>query len=254
MRLLGLDLETTGLDTANDRIMELGVVLWDSDKKYPLEMKSFFLIDRGIIERCTPETQEMMNRVCGITLPMLEEFGHPPRIVLRSLEDLCEVRGVEYIVAHNGENFDRPLLMAELNRHFPSESPLTHLPWIDTRTDIPFPQEPDSRKLKHLALDCGFINPFSHRAVFDVLTMLRVLSHYPLLDVIAYSKIPFVTIQALVEYKDRELAKARRFSWEKIGDKTYFKKWVKRIKIDQLDKEMQDCPFKIVQLEEKLHA
>lgn len=251
MRLLGLDFETTGFDTGNDRITEVGAVLWDSESQTPLQMFGEFVCDAPMQAKFTPETVAMMKRVSGITPEMLLEFGRLPVGLFQRLNDLTEHWKVDYIVAHNGENYDKPILMAELARHNLAANTLRSLPWLDTRTDIPFPTEPDSRKLKHLALDAGFINPFAHRAVFDVLTMLRVLAGYDLEQVIAYSKVPFVTIRAVVDYENRQQAKDRRFSWEKLGDKSYPKKWVKRVKIDQLEKESKDCPFKIVQLEER---
>lgn len=248
MRLLGLDFETTGLDTGNDRITEIGMVLWDGEKHRPLLQSSIFVYDPGIEERLTPETVLMMERVCGLTPQILKEFGVPAPLALSIVASMCEIHKPEYIVAHNGENYDRPLLMAELARHGTASDFLRSLPWIDTRVDIPFEHEPDSRKLKHMALDVGFINPFPHRAVSDVLTMLKILSCYDLEKVIAYSKIPFVTVRAMVDYKDRELAKARRFSWEKLGDKVFPKQWIKKIKLDQLEKERAECSFTLVQL------
>ncbi len=244
MRLLGLDFETTGFDTANDRITEVGAVLWDTETKAPIQLYSKFVWDEELEKKCTPEVNEMMARVCGITPKMLSEFGHPAAITLDELDDLCE--SADYIVAHNGENYDKPLLMAELTRHDVATIYLRSLPWLDTRQDIPFAQEPDSRKLKHLALDAGFINPFAHRALFDVLTMLRVLSTYDIEQVIAYSKTPWITIRADVSYDHREKAKARRYAWEKIGEKTYSKCWVKRIKEDQLEKEKAEAGFPVL--------
>lgn len=249
MRLLGVDFETTGFDTAEDRITEIGAVLWDVERKLPLFTHGLYLWDSGIEKKCTPEVCQMMERVCGIRRETLEEFGIDPASALRGLGGICEKHQVEYIVAHNGENFDKPMLTSELSRHGVSSSRIASLPWLDTRFDIPFAEEPDSRKLKHLALDCGFINPFAHRAVFDVLTMMRVLSNYNLEDVIAYSRVPWITVRALVNYDDRQKAKEQRYSWEKIGDKTFPKFWVKRIKENQLAQEQEKCSFKIVRIE-----
>jgi DNA polymerase III alpha subunit (gram-positive type) len=249
MRLLGLDFETTGLDTAQDRVTEIGLCLWDAPKKRPITTYSIFLHDKQMEERFTPETVDMMERLCGITPELLREFGQDPAKNFAWMADYCRNHGVDYIVAHNGENFDKPFLEKELTRHSVIGSHLRETPWLDTKQDIPHPTPPDSNKLKHLALDAGFINPFAHRAVFDVLTMMRVLSNYPLDEVIAYSKVPFVTVRAVVSYDDRELAKKERYSWEKIGEKTYPKCWVKRIKADKLAEEQAKCKFQVVRLE-----
>lgn len=242
MRLLGLDFETTGLDTVKDRITEMGACLWDVELKRPLTTVGVFMHEKEF-----PKLSPEIVRLTGLTDEILEEFGTLPKANLEWLERFCEKHKVDYIVAHNGENFDKPFLFAELSRHSVAGACLRALPWIDTRTDIPFPTEPDSRRLRHLALDCGFINPFEHRAVFDVLTMLKVLSHYDIQEVLAYQKIPFVTVRAMVPapWNDggvgKDKAKAQRYSWERLGDLVYPKWWVKRVKENQLEAERAAC-------------
>ncbi len=236
MRILGLDLETTGLDTSTSLITELGVVLWEVETKRPVMTVGVFLHDDTY-----PKQTEEIIRITGITDDMLAEFGTDPAQNLRWLEGFCAKHKVEYLCAHNGENFDKPLLMANLTRYGVEAPTLRGLQWIDTRVDIPFASEPDSRKLKHLALDIGVINHFPHRAITDVLTMMLVLAHYDINAVLEYQKIPFITMRADVDFQRKELAKAQRYSWEKIGEKTYPKQWVKRIKENLLQQELEAC-------------
>ena len=247
MRVMGIDLETTGLETSTSRITELGYVLWETETNSPILLKGDYLYDDTY-----PEITEEITRLTGITRSTLTEFGTIPAQGLEGLLRLCAKHKVECCVAHNGENFDRPFLNAELNRHGCNSAEFQALPWIDTRTDLPFATEPDSRRLKHLAGDHGFLNPFDHRAVFDVLTMLRVMSHYPMEKILAYQKIPFFTMRALVTFEHKELAKGQRYSWEKIGEKTYPKQWVKRIKEHLVPAEIETCQkagFTLVRVE-----
>lgn len=244
MRLLGIDFETTGLNTATDRIVEIGAVLWDVEKKKPLVTLNFFVRDQGF-----PIMPAEVTKVNGITEDMLIEFGECPTQVYHYLNDFCRKHSVDYLVAHNAENFDKPMLMAELARYAGIYDLLKEKPWIDTRADIPFPIEPISRRLNHLASDHGFINPFQHRAVFDVLTMLRILSNYDMNAILEYQKIPFVTVQAMVDYDNRHLAKEARFSWENIGEKKYLRQWVKRIKKNLLEQERASYKFKIREIQ-----
>lgn len=250
MRLLGFDAESTGLDTSTDRITEIGLCLWEVETKRPLVALGFFLQDEELLKKARiPETAQMMDRVCGITPDLLEEFGTTAKENFVWLDRFVQKHKPDYLVAHNAEGFDKPLLYSELKRHGLSESALYKIPFIDTRTDIPFASEPDSRKLKHLAADHGFVSPWAHRALFDVMTMLRILSNYDIKDVLEYQKIPFVTTRAIVSYDQRQLAKDMRFSWEKIGDKTFPKAWVKRIKLNLLvqeQKQAQGKGFEIV--------
>lgn len=252
MRLLGLDFETTGLDTSSERIVEIGLCLWEVETKRPIVTLGLFLKDDGIKARIQDkDVQAMMERVSGITPAMLEEFGTDATMNFQWMDKFVERHKPDYVVAHNGENFDKPIMLAELKRLGVPADDLRAIPWIDTKTDIPFANEPDSRKLKHLAADHGFINPFAHRAAFDVLTMLRVLSNYPIQDVLAYQKIPFVVMRAMVSYDDREKAKAERYSWEKIGDEVFPKCWVKKVKENYLQQEMDAAKkrgFEIVKI------
>jgi len=243
MRVCGIDVETTGLDIQKERITELGYVLWETDTNTPLLIRNVILKDQEVIDRTTPE----IVNITGITADIIQEFGTSPRNALGSLRSDMLAYQPEYMVAHNGENFDRPLLQNEFERH---GVPWMDTPWIDTRHDLPFDKEPDSHKLKYMAADMGFINPFPHRAVTDVLTMLKVMGQFDFGRVLAYSAIPWVVIRALVSFDDRQLAKDRRFSWEQVGGKKYEKCWVKRIKESQLPEEEKLAEFEIVQIKE----
>jgi DNA polymerase III epsilon subunit-like protein len=241
MNILGVDCETTGFDVKQERITELGYVVWDTEKKTPLLIEDSFLFDTTYTEKFTPEVVEMMERVCGITPQILQEWGRSPKEELDTLEDVIEKHNIKHIVAHNGNAYDRPLLMAEMARNDVPTPFINKCMWLDTLVDIPFKTQPDSRKLKYLACDHGFMNPFAHRAVFDVLTMLTLLSQYNIEEVIAYSRIPSKIIRALVSYDDREKAKSMKYMWEKCGDKTFAKCWVKVIKEDKVAAEIEAC-------------
>jgi len=220
MRLLGIDVETTGLDTAEDRITEIGAVLWDSEEKKPLIISNDLVWD----ENYPPLSEEIIGHT-GLTDDILKEFGVAPVSAFMKLEELVNLFEPDYIVAHNGHNFDRPIIEANMLKYQDvSFSTFLDLPWIDTRYDIPLDKEPVSRKLNHMALDQDFMNPFKHRAVFDALTCLILLSKFNLDEVLAYSKIPWITVEARVTFDSKDLAKAKRFYWQNIGTKVYPKK------------------------------
>jgi len=248
VRLLGLDFETSGFDPKVDRIIEVGAVLWDSDKKAPLSIHSNLVGDADY-----PLLSDEIIQVTGITNDMLNEFGRSITDPLLLLDGICNRHKVSYIVAHNGQNFDRHFLLEELKRTGLDKicPTIMGLPWLDTLYDIPFEKAPDSRKLNHLALDHNFMNPFKHRAVFDALTCLMVLSNYSLEDVATYSKEPWIVVRALVSFDDRQLAKDKKYSWEKLGDGAYPKMWVKKIKENALEKEQTESKFKLAQIKER---
>jgi len=110
--------------------------------------------------------------------------------------------------------------------------------WIDTAVDVPYPEKMKTRNLLHLAAEHGFLPASSHRAVFDVFTMLQILSRYELIPVIARAKEPMMYLEACVSFNDRDLAKDRGYRWfppKKI--------WWKAFKQSDAMAERAQCPF-----------
>ena len=233
MLLLGIDLETSGTDPQKDRILEIGAVIWDCDRDAPVKMMSE-LIDPGFDGDAfivSPEIEE----ITGISTSMISEWGQLEDDILKRLQEYAEVERVGYIVAHFGNDFDRPFLQAAYKRNI---LPFPHQGWLDTSIDVVYPPRIKTRNLRHLAAEHNFLNSFSHRAVFDVLTMLKILSQYDLEVVIARSLEPTIYVQALVEFKNNQLAKDRSYRWcpsKKI--------WWKQFKASDFEAERQDYGF-----------
>lgn len=227
MRLLGIDFETTGLDPAVDTITEVGAVLWDTELSAPILVQSFYL-DFGI------ETlSEEITQLTGITLPQLKEFGLEPEMGLNIVHSMLQ--NVTAFVAHNGTAFDSKFYKSWCARV--NIEPASHH-WIDTQNDLPYPDNIKTRKLTHLAAEHKFLNPFDHRAVFDVLTMLKVMDCYDPNDVLKLSCEPTVCLQASVTYPDRKQASDRGYRWN--GDR---KIWWRTFKESQVAAERSDAPF-----------
>lgn len=240
MLLLGLDFETTGLSVTEDRITEVGALVWDTDRHMPVQiLNTLVKVDRDI----TPE----ITKLTGITTQDLYDWGQRPQDAF--IELLALAKRCEAIVAHNGLEFDKPFLEAECQRHGILMPPLH---WIDTTIDVPYPEEIKTRKLVHLAAEHDFLNPFAHRAATDVLTMMKVLSCYDCASVLATSKLPNIKLIALVKKpwedaapdgkKETDKAKARGYRWD--GGK---KRWVKNVKQNHLLAEKSHGEFQVVE-------
>lgn len=247
MRLLCIDFETTGLNTKEDRITEIGTILWDTELKKPLDVHNLLVWDDTY-----PKIPDVIVELTGITDEMLEEFGHGPKQCFGWLSTLVEKHRVDYVVAHNGKSFDKPFLIEELNRHGIQAPALRSLPWIDTKTDIPLYMPVQSNSLKYLAAEHGLCpNKFAHRAVFDVMTMLSILNEYMLDQVIARSKEKDVIVRAMFSIKDPDFqqvkaaVQAKGFRWELAK-----KRWVKRLKESDVEKFKNDCSFEVLALQE----
>jgi len=190
MILLGLDFETTGLEPKLDKVIEVGAVLYDWNEKKPIKIYSEF------IEEPVPAE---ITKLTGITQAMVSSFGVESDKVCEDLKVMASF--ADYVVAHNAK-FDKAFCPVDVNK-----------PWICTRKDIPYTSDIKTRKLHYLASEHQFLNPFQHRAVFDVLTMFEVLKHYDLKEVIKRSKSPDVTLIALVSYAEKDLDRDAGFHW-----------------------------------------
>lgn len=225
---LGVDFETTGLDVVKDSIIEVGAVLWDVQRKVPM-------VQYGAMIKTTGEVSDEITRITGITKDDLERFG------VGFCEAMAEISKLlphaSHIVAHNGTNFDRPILENELRRH---GLEIPSMPWIDSSVDIDYPQNISIRKLSYLAAEHGFVNPFEHRAVSDVLTMMKIVSEYDADDIVKWSSSPIVILQAMVSYDDRHLASARGYRWDAAK-----KIWSKSVKDFKVEDEERAAPFRI---------
>lgn len=228
MNILGIDLETTSLDVQSCYIVEIGMVLWDTGNHQPLFQAG------GLVEIPNFESlPEVTTKITGISSDMMQE-AIPWTSWERQLKFLAE--RASYFVAHNHE-FDRPIL----ERHFdPSDRSLFERSWIDTMTDLPYPPEIKTRKLDYLCFEHGFFNPFPHRALTDVLSMLKILSFYPLEKVLQLADSPNVWLRADVSIDNRHKAKQRNFIWDPLN-----KYWVKQTKLILSQKEIQEADFGI---------
>lgn len=243
MRVLGLDFETTVVDpfdATKMRITEIGAILWDTVTNKPLQIFSQSVWAPDYV------WHPLMEEITGLTEAEHKEFGIAPKKAINKLLELATK--AECIVAHNGKNFDKIVLEKDCERH---GLPLPGFHWVDSISDIPYPKKIDVRKLIYLGPAHGFLNPFSHRAIFDVLTMLKVMSHYDFEKILSRSKEPDVTVKAKIsppfgntEAKGKievEQAKARGYKFDNPT-----KTWVKRIKESEYADEAANCPWPVV--------
>lgn len=216
MYVLGVDFETTGLSAETDSIIEIGAVVWDTEHKKPLRMMSELI---QVDKKLSPEIIE----ITGITDEDLAKQGSSLESGIQQLIELS--KGCKYLVGHNGREFDKLFLdkaLGQLGLEL-------NTAWIDTLYDVPYKDSISSRKLTHLCADHGFLNPFSHRAVFDVLSMLSVMSLYSFDEIEKLFQSPSVKIVAKVSYDDREKAKKAGFRWDPAN-----RYWFKKLKECQI--------------------
>jgi DNA polymerase-3 subunit epsilon len=215
--LLILDTETTGLDPAEDRIVEVGAVLWSVQHACTLSSWSELVVGDD-------NPAESVNRIPGSALALGLEL---PRVLgtLRALAARADV-----VVAHNAP-FDRAFVGEDLGR-----------PWVCSMEDLAWPRPSGGRNLTAIALahDVGVLS--AHRALADCLILARLFERVVELghdvgEMLRRGLRPKVAYQAMVSYADRDLAKAAGFSWD--GDA---KRWTRRLAAE----DVKGLPFKVV--------
>lgn len=148
---LALDVETTGLDAASCRVIELGLVPFNAP--HLQGMSQLFSINQAL-------PKEIIS-ITGITDDMLE---NQPQFHEKAEELLNQINQVDFIVAYNAK-FDRPFIESELAR---IDMSLPDVPWIDPYIFIgELDRYKKGKKLIDAAQRWGISLENAHRAFDD---------------------------------------------------------------------------------------
>ena len=223
MIIAGIDFETTSVDPETCYPTEFAIMLWDPVENLILDSMSFLIT--------VPKRIDINNwHITGLTREYIDTYGLPWHDFEKELR--AKIQYVHYIMAHNAV-FDRTILERMLDA-------TVDLKWIDTMTDLPYPSQITTRSLTHLAAEHGFLNPFPHRALFDVATMIKIASMYDITEILKYARSPNVWIRASVSKDDRGKAKNRYYKWDPTNGF-----WVKQLKELNILKEETEADFPI---------
>lgn len=210
MYLLGIDLETTGVDPSSSEIIEIGYMVWDAILSRPVTFGSY------LIKNNHPLPVEI-KKLTGIKDDYLNRFGTSVKQAVISLSNLAQK--CDFLVGHNALEFDRKYLSKACHEYsikFPQKY------WIDTMIDIPYPSSVKTRKLDYLAVEHDISVVIAHRAVFDIWTTMQILSKYKIQEIIERAKTGFVKLIAKVSYEERLKASTKGFKWDS-KNKIWFK-------------------------------
>lgn len=222
MDLVGIvDTETTGLDPAEHKCIEVAVV------RYSLKHAAMVDAHTWLIE-ASGNPAEPVNH---IPTPVLHDHGYAAVCAWEGVHELLTDSCA--ILAHHAD-FDR--------QWFPDDMPAVKAPWIDTCNGIAWPkQSKPGSSLINLALDHGLGVVDPHRALNDCLLIARLLTRchelgHDLHELLAPGLRPSAVFQAIVSYADRDKAKQAGFHRE--ADKRV---WTRRMAIEDADK----LPFEV---------
>jgi len=220
-----LDVETTGTNRENDKIIEIALKLVKLDKQngniisFESSYESFQDPEKNISKEIT--------KITGITNEMVQGL----EINWDSVEAIFEKS--EFIVAHNA-GFDR----AFLDRYLPLSKDKI---WACSINDINWLERDFTKKgLEILCYWHGFYYE-SHRAMNDVDALIHLLCHNsyktdnPLSELIINSRKPYYKMIARDSSFDlKDVLKSNNYWWD--GDNKY---WWKRIDHSEIETEKQ---------------
>lgn len=226
-RGLIVDVETTGLDTAADRIIELGLVPFEFDSAgqvYAVDPKREWFEDPGI-----PIPAEAVE-ITGITDAMVRGQRIDDAAVL------TEIDRAHLVIAHNA-SFDRRML----ERRFPAFATKF---WGCSLSDVPWARFGcRGAKLDYLLFQLCDAFHTGHRAGDDCQATLHVLATprdgdaTPLTRLLEKARLTTVRISAVgtpIETKD--LLKARGYRWFN-GSNTRPKTWFRDVSEGEVEAE-----------------
>ena len=218
-----LDTETTGTNTARDKILELGMVLVEvcpqTGQAYRVQQVFNELEDPGM------PIPEASTRIHHIT----DEMVAGKRINDAELESLLAT--VSLVVAHNA-GFDRVFV----EERFPV---FADKAWACSWAQIPWAEEGiSSAKLEFLAYSCGF-HFTGHRASIDCHALLEVLQHAlpsgALPMQLQNARLPEIRVSALgAPFEAKDILKERNYRWN--AEK---KVWAKSVAKRLFDEEIE---------------
>lgn len=195
-RALLLDTETTGVNPATDRVIEVAVILFDLELGCPIESYASLL-------QATENAAESAN---GIPPAALVDANHAIEVWRRVAEVAAKA---DVIAAHNAE-FDQSFVRAA------GLVGLADRVWCCTMSGFDWG---GSRKLVEIALNHGVGVASIHRALADVDTMARLFARVrerggDLPALFRRAARPKSLFYALVSYNNRQIAKDHGFGWD----------------------------------------
>jgi DNA polymerase-3 subunit epsilon len=223
--VLGLDIESTGLDKVKDRPIELGLSLYTTNFNRSLEAKAILIQSDGV-----PVTNEI-TEITGITQGMVDKYGWDPK---DAFEEAVFFTGrAQAVVAFNGRRFDIPMMHAwgkRVGHIFPEKTIID--PYEDMPATLagPTPGMRPQELITMCAKEGIYYDP--HEAGADVGATLRLMAKRNFEHVLQRAQSPVVVIQSHQSRNENAKVKKHKFRWN--SERKIWWKAVKQIDLDGL--------------------
>ena len=195
-KLLIVDTETTGLDSAEDHCLEVGSILFHVSSRTVLAQQAFLL-------PVSSNKAESINRIPA----EITRVSQPWEEGMKYLESL--IGAADVLVAHNA-SFDRQWFGMQ-------PLPEVEKPWLCSMDDIAWPVHLNLKprpSVRDLALAYGIPVWSAHRALTDCIYISEVFRRCSALETLLLQGLePKRLMRAKVSYDERFLAKQAGFRW-----------------------------------------
>lgn len=219
MKLLITDLETTGLNPKQDKIIEVGAVLYSVEHQCTLQQLSTLL-------PCEENPAESINKINHLATAEVSNNA-----LLQIYKEW--VKEADYMVAYNAE-FEKSWLKGITKEK----------PWICAYEDIIWPGNHKKTNLVATALNHGVGVSIAHRALADCQILAQLFDRMTnLSDMIEMALLRACEAKykviAKVSYDENQKAKNEQFRWEKET-----KRWYKVMRESEYQQEKDKYDFK----------
>lgn len=228
MIILALDFESTGLDTANDRVIEAGAVLYSTSQKKCLD-------NLGCLVHTDKAISSEITDITGVTEAAVKRFGYPEKDVFDIIMNM--MADADAVLGYNVRRFDYALLFNWAHR---LQAALPKKPWIDIYADLPW--RVPVGKLSHTAADHGILNLFPHSALADCQTTLAIANKYDHDLLLQRATSPVVILRSHQAQINNDQVKKAPFKFRWSPSKKW---WWRPVKQSDLDEFMGVVPFKV---------
>jgi DNA polymerase-3 subunit epsilon len=229
LRALYVDVETTGLDHANDRIIEFAAVPFEFDREgsvYEVGEPISFFEDPGF-----PISEEI-TALTGIDDEMVRGASIDDERINEALSSSV------LVIAHNA-GFDRKFVEQRLPK-------FADVHWACSQLEVPWPKFGSSgRKLEYLLYSVCFEFHDSHRAVDDCLAGVHLLAEprregrSALSFLLASARQQTMRVWAIdAPFELKDVLKSRNYRWSD-GKGALRKAWYRDVPIDDLAAEKE---------------
>lgn len=232
MIIAPFDLETTGVDKNNDRVIEIGVNLYSTGHRR-------FFDSVGQLVKSTVPVSKKITSITGIQQEAVDGFGYTEENALTTILDFAEQAGI--VLGHNIRSFDWPFVekwAKRLGLSVPS------VLLVDTFEDIPgVPPE----SLITMCAKAGFVFD-AHSALADSQAAMRLAMYHNIDVVVERAKMPTVIVRSLApRTATNSENKEAKFRWN-----PEFRIWWKAVKELDIQELANSLPFKISVLDKTI--